>query len=459
MLLISTTRQPATDLGYLLHKNPSRIHVLDLSFGRVVVAYPEAEENLTTVAVMVEVDPVKLVRGGESGGGSLAQYVNDRPYVASSFLSVAIVEAFSTAMSGRCKEKPELVDQPFPIQIHIPVLPCTRGTDLIQELFAPLGYTVRADAIPLDEKFPEWGSGRYVDLSLAGEVTVRDALRHLYILIPVLDAKKHYFMDPQEVDKLLAKGEGWLADHPRREWIVRGYLGRKPSLVRSALDQLANVEEALTTESENVEIDSEETPARKANLHQQRHERVVEIVRELKPRSVVDLGCGEGKLMRMMIPIQGLERIVGMDVSYRELEKASRKLRLDDAGPRMRERVELLHGSLTYRDHRLEGFDCCTVVEVIEHLDFARLAAFSQVVFGFARPKTVILTTPNREYNALYEIERLRHSDHRFEWSRAEFAAWAEEVAHRFGYAVRFEGVGDEHPELGSPSQLAVFAR
>jgi 3' terminal RNA ribose 2'-O-methyltransferase Hen1 len=460
VLLISTTHRPATELGYLLHKNPARIFAADLTFGKVQVAYPEATEERATAALIMEVDPVRLVRGRDRAQGSLAQYVNDRPYVASSFLSVAIAEAFGTAMGGRSKDRPELADTPIPLEIRIPLLSCRGPQERIERLFAPMGYAVQAERVPLDAQFPEWGESPYFDVTLTGTVRLRDALRHLYILVPVLDARKHYFLDPQEVQKLLAKGEGWLVEHPEKESIVRSYLGRRASLVREAFEQLANAEETLeheAAESDEALIEVEE--ARPESLHRRRHARVVELVRELAPKSVLDLGCGDGKLIRQLLPIQGLDRIVGMDVSYFELEKAHRKLRLEDAGPRMRERVTLLHGSLMYRDARLEGFDVCCIVEVVEHLDAHRLEAFERVVFEHAKPKAVILTTPNREYNETYGLEGLRHTDHRFEWSRAEFESWAGRVAERFGYGVRIEGVGDAHEELGQASQLAVFTR
>ena len=445
-----------------------------MNFGKVHVVYPEATEERTTATLLLEIDPVRLVRGSgnSEAQGSLAQYVNDRPYVASSFVSVALAEMFGATMSGRSKSRQELVDTPIPLEIHIPVLPCRSDEGRIKRLFEPLGYEVTAVRLPLDEKFPEWGTSPYYDVKLKGMVTVRDAMRHLYSLLPTLDARKHYFMDPTEVQKLLSKGEGWLENHPEKDWVVRASLGRKPSLMRQALEQLSNAEEVLEVEAGAVdevmaapddageEVAAATTKKEKAvSLHQLRHQRIVELVREIKPRSLVDLGCGEGKLMRLLVPIRGLDRILGMDVSYFELEKATKKLRLEDAGPRVMERIELIHGSLMYRDDRIAGFDACTVIEVIEHLDPPRLAAFERVVFQYARPKTVLLTTPNREYNAVYEVEEFRHTDHRFEWTREEFQAWGDRIADLYQYQVRYEGIGDEHEEYGQPSQMAVFTR
>lgn len=465
MLLVTTTHQPASDLGFLLHKNPGKVHEFELTFGKVIVAFPEVTETRCTAAILLDLDGVRLVRGSKEARGSLASYVNDRSYAASSFLSVAIAEVFSTAMTGRSKERPELAAQPIPLEIQVPVLRCRGGADLLQRLFEPLGFEVETTQALLDPEFPEWGQSPYVDLRLRGTVLLSDALRQLYVILPAIDAQKHYYMDPQEVQKLLHKGEGWLATHPERSWIVRAYLNRRPSFVRDALEQLANAEESLQIENRSVDevLQSSEQNApageRGPSLHKQRHDRVIEKIRELRPKSVVDLGCGEGKLIRDLIKIQGLDRIVGMDVSYYELEKAERRLRLDEAGPRLKERVQLIHGSLMYRDARIEGFDCCTVIEVIEHLDPPRLRAFSEVVFGRARPKTVLLTTPNREYNARYGLTEMRHHDHRFEWSRGEFADWCQLIGQQYGYTFNIEGVGEEDPDLGAPSQMGVFSR
>ena len=151
-----------------------------------------------------------------------------------------------------------------------------------------------------------------------------------------------------------------------------------------------------------------------------------------------------------------------MDVSARSLEIAAQRLKLAQLPERHRERIRLLHGALTYRDARLAGYDGAAAVEVIEHLDPDRLAAFERVLFEFARPSTAVVTTPNREYNVNFPglaEGALRHPDHRFEWTRAEFAAWADRVAGAYGYRVTVEPVGGVDPDHGAPTQMGIFRR
>ena len=462
LLTITTEHHPATDLGYLLHKNPANAHSFELSFGKAHVFYPEASPDRCTAALLLDVDPVGLVRGkrGQHDGGTLDQYVNDRPYVLSSFLSVALGRAFGTAMTGRSKGRQELAGKAISLFATLAVVSCRAGEKLLRELFEPLGYAVSAEHHPLDEKFPEWGEGPYYTVKLKGEVRLQDLLNHLYVLVPVLDAEKHYWIGKDEVEKLLRKGEGWLAGHPHKETIVRRYLPRQRQLAREALARLAeedNPDPDGAAEAHSIEESKIEEPIR---LWQQRMGAVVAILRSVDAKRVLDLGCGEGRLLRELLDEKSLTEIVGMDVSYRSLEIASQRLRLDRMPTKQRERLKLIHGSLMYRDKRLAGYDAATVVEVIEHLDPPRLAAFERVLFEAARPKTVIVTTPNADYNVKFETlpaGQFRHKDHRFEWTREQFQEWSRRVAERSGYSVRFLPVGEEDPQLGAPTQMGVF--
>ncbi len=459
LLTITTTHYPATDLGYLLAKNPARAQSFDLAFGKVYVVYPEASAERCTAALLIDIDPVALVRGRGEGAGLLDQYVNDRPYVASSFLSVAIAEVFGSALNGRSRERPELVDTAIPLEARLPAIPARGGADVIHRLFAPLGYAIETTEHPLDPQFPEWGTSRVVSLTLRGTLRLADLLTHLYVLIPVLDAAKHYYFGDDELEKLLRRGAGWLAAHPERELISARYLKRR-RLVRAALERLI-AEDALAEDEAEEQAASAADPPR-TNLHELRLGAVVEQLRQSGARSVLDLGCGEGRLLRMLLAERQFERILGMDVAYRTLETARDRLRLDRLAPAQAQRVTLIQGSLLYRDARLGGYDAAAVVEVIEHLDPARLAAFERVLFEAARPRVVVLTTPNAEYNVRFPTlaaGTFRHSDHRFEWTRAEFQAWANRVAGAYGYSVTIVPVGPEDAQVGAPSQLARFER
>jgi 3' terminal RNA ribose 2'-O-methyltransferase Hen1 len=465
LLTVTTTHNPATDLGYLLRKNPERPQAFDLSFGKAHVFYPEATAERCTAALLVEVDPVGLVRNrrGPSGeGGALEQYVNDRPYAASSFLSVAIAEVFGSALSGKSKERPELVETAIPLQADLSALPCRGGEEFLRKLFEPLGYVVRAKRLALDETFPEWGASAYYQVQLEATVPLQKLLAHLYVLVPVLDNDKHYWVGDDEVEKLLRVGGSWLAAHPERESITRRYLKNQRSLVDEALARLvdeSDIDPDLTAESHALE---EETIEKTVSLNEQRMGAVLAALKGSGAARVLDLGCGEGRLLQELLKERQFSEIVGMDVSHRALEIARDRLRYERLPTLQKERVRLLQGSLIYRDERLAGFDAAAVVEVIEHLDAARLAAFERVLFECARPECIVITTPNREYNVKWEAlpaGNFRHRDHRFEWTRAEFQDWSNDVATRFGYNARFLPVGAEDAVLGSPTQLAIFTR
>ncbi len=463
LLTITSTAPPATDLGHLLRKHPGRVHCFDLSFGQAHVFYPEASEARCTAALLLEVDPVGLVRNrrGPAGEGrSLEQYVNDRPYVASSFLSVAIAEVFGSALSGKSKERPELVEKPLPLVATISVLPCRGGEAFLRRLFEPLGYTVTAQAHPLDEKFPEWGESPCFTVSLEANLPVRQLLTHLYVLIPVLDNDKHYWVGDDEVEKLLRRGEGWLASHPERQIIATRYLKHRRSLVKDALAQLVGEEGSDPDQAQEAHAQEEAQVEAKLSLNEQRLGTVVAALKSSGAKRMLDLGCGEGRLLQAVLQEKQFDQVVGLDVSHRALEIAQDRLNLDRLPEKQRQRIQLLHGSLMYRDKRLAGFEAAAVMEVIEHLDAPRLAAFERVLFECARPATVVLTTPNLEYNVKWEslpAGKLRHKDHRFEWTRAEFQSWAKGIAERFGYDVRFLPVGPEDALVGAPTQMAVF--
>ncbi|MFI9804274.1 3' terminal RNA ribose 2'-O-methyltransferase Hen1 [Streptomyces sp. NPDC052301] len=474
-LTISTSgdaAHPATDLGYLLHKHPDKAQKFSTSYGTAHVFYPEAGDERCTAALLMEIDTVALVRRGKGKGrggapdAALAQYVNDRPYAASSLLAVALSAVFSSAMRGVCTARPERAAAPLPLRIEVPALPARGGAGLVGRLFEPLGWSVTADPVPLDTEFPEWGDSRYVRLVLESRtLTLAEALRHLYVLLPVLDDAKHYWVAPDEVDKLLRAGEGWLPGHPEQKLITSRYLSRRWSLTRQATERLELVRLAEADDSEVEEIDNaveEETEAEEkpTPLAVLRRDAIVAALHDCGAARVLDLGCGQGQLVQALLKDVRFTEIVGVDVSVRALTIASRRLKLDRMGERQAARVQLVQGSLAYTDKRLGGYDAAVLSEVIEHLDLPRLPALEYSVFGHARPRAVLVTTPNVEYNVRWETlpaGHVRHGDHRFEWTREEFRAWAATVAARHGYDVEFRPVGPEDPEVGPPTQMAVF--
>jgi len=466
LLTISTTHEPASDLGYLVYKNPARVQEFNLAFGRAHVFYPEVSERLCTVALLVEIDPIGLVRNRRGPAGenrSLEQYVNDRPYVASSFLSVAIADIFSTALAGRSKDRPELVATAIPLIATVSVVRSRAGgEDLLRRLFEPLSYTVETSGFPLEQTFPEWGASPYFTLKLTAQKTLKELLSHLYVLIPVLDNDKHYWIGDAEVEKLLRHGEGWLSTHPEKDLITRRYLKHRRTLIDDALERLTDEAVLRDDERQATASAEEDEIEKKLSLNEQRLGTVIGALKQSGASKVMDLGCGEGRLLSSLLREKQFSEIVGMDVSHRALEIAADKLHLDRMPPMQRQRVNLLHGSLIYRDRRLENFDAAAVVEVVEHLDAPRLAAFERVLFEFAKPASVVMTTPNAEYNVKWETlpaGKFRHSDHRFEWTREQFRTWATNVAEKFGYEVRFGPVGPEDASVGSPTQMGIFSR
>ncbi|MEU3462809.1 3' terminal RNA ribose 2'-O-methyltransferase Hen1 [Streptomyces sp. NPDC006733] len=464
---------PATDLGFLLHKHPEKAQAFSTSYGDAHVFYPEASARICTAALLLEVDPVALVRRGKgrdqgaTPDAALAQYVNDRPYAASSLLAVALRTVFSSALRGECRTHPERAAAPLPLRIEVPVLPARGGAALVRALFEPLGWTVGAEPVTLDAQFPEWGDSRYVRLTLEGGLRLSQALRHLYVLLPVLDDSKHYWISEDEVDKLLRFGEGWLENHPEQQLIASRYLSRRKALTRQAIERLelarlADADDLEVEEIDNAVDESADTEEKPAPLAAQRRAAILEALRSAGAGRVLDLGCGQGQLVGELLKDVRFTEVVGVDVSIRALNVAARRLHLERMGEHKAARVSLLQGSLTYTDTRLQGYDAAVLSEVIEHLDLPRLPALEYAVFGSARPGTVIVTTPNSEYNVRWETlpaGHVRHADHRFEWSRAEFRAWAERVAARHGYDVAYVPVGPDDPEVGPPTQLAAFTR
>lgn len=470
LLTITTTHRPATDIGYLLHKHPDSVNSFDLTFGQAHVFYPEATQTKCTAALLLDIDPIGLVRKDKGNAFPLEQYVNDRPYVASSFMSVAINRVFGTLLAGKCQQRPALVAQPIPLKAEITVLPCREGEDLLKALFEPLGYKVKTKGYPLDAKYRTLGKSPYYQVTLTQTCPLKDLLTHLYVLMPVLDNHKHYFIGEDEIEKLLQNGQGWLQTHPQRELITKRYLKNFRSLTRRALDRLREddpvpddaIDEQAKADEAEAQLEETASPQKTVSLHKQRLQAVIEMLQQHQVASVLDLGCGEGKLLRLLQKEKGFERIAGCDVSSRSLEIARDRLKLNRLHQKQTQSITIFQSGLTYCDARFHGFDALVLVEVIEHIEPTRLSALEYAVFDDSKPRIVIVTTPNREYNRLFTTlppGQLRHADHRFEWTRQEFMDWANQVAERNKYAVSFYPIGELDAQQGAPSQMAVFVQ
>lgn len=460
MLLTITARRSQalptpSDLGFLLHKHPDRMQSFGVYAGTAHVFYSENTAEACTAAVLLEVDPVALVRGrsGRSDAFALGHYVNDRPYVASSLLSVAMGKVFRSALNGQCAGHEDLVDTALDLTLFLPTVP--GEAELIRRLFSPLGWEVQATPIAFDATRTQWGQAPLASVTLTGSVPLAQALRHLYVLLPVLDEAKHYWVSEDEVDKLMRAGSAWLPSHPEREVIAHRFLAGQRDLRNSALTRMAELDDHT-----RPAVDDDGTAAPRP-LVRLRHDAVLEVVRELAPASIADLGCGAGALLGGLLKVQGVARVIGTEVSDVALSKAARRLHVESMTERQADRLTLLLSSLMYEDDRLVDLDLAILMEVIEHVDPDRLPAVVRNVFGAMRPRHVVITTPNSEYNVHYPALAaggLRHPDHRFEWTREQFRRWATDVAATHDYQVDFRPVGDDDRQVGPPTQMAVFS-
>ena len=457
-LAIEAQITPGSDLGYLLHKNPTRHYTRSSPVGEVHVLYPEVTATQAQALILLEVDPVAGVRQKRGHTLGMDQYVNDRSFVAGSLLSVALAQHLASALNGHAKERPERVQEALPLKLTLAAVASRGGPELFETLFTPLGYRWQVARYTYAEGLAEQRESPYYTLTLEHCLPLQKALQHLYILLPVLDRYKHYYYDKAEVEKLLRHGEGWLEDHPAQQLIVHRYLSHRPTLAQQALAQLASEDVEAQPGAEEQQL---EAPL---SLNKQRIACVVDYVNEVLAsdtgaKRLIDLGCGEGQVLQALLKHTALSDIVGVDVSPHELERAERRLKLERLPEYQQRRLQLHQSSALYSDTRLHGADMVILVEVIEHLEPYQLERLARVVFGEMHAKRLWISTPNREYNTIFGMNpaHLRHSDHRFEWTRAEFQDWCQTQAKTYGYTVSFGGIGPEDAQQGHPTQWARF--
>ncbi|WP_285760833.1 3' terminal RNA ribose 2'-O-methyltransferase Hen1 [Nocardiopsis ansamitocini] len=453
LLTISATRCPVTEFGLLLHSDPDTVQTVEQAHGAAHVFYPEANEQRCTAALLLEVDPLRLrrTRGGRTPDFASVQYVNDQPYAASSLFAATIAAVFHRALNGECPERPERVRTVLDLTLHLPAVPCDGGPGQARQLFEPLGWTVTAEPVPLDPGLPGWGDSRYLALTLTGEQRVADALSHLCVLLPALAGAPRLLGDGREADPL-RHAAGWLPGHPHRAQIA------DPPPEGHDEDGIA-VRRLVEVEGRSTGTGS--PPAHETPADGGRHaDAVLAVLLEENARSVVDLGCGSGRLLALLCAEPTLERITGVDVAGAALRRAERLLgqdRIDEPA-----RLALLTGSVLYRDDRFASHDAAVLMNVVEHIEPGRLPAMEQVVFGHAAPRTVVVTTPEAD-SAPRDVAEgagaYRHPDQRFAWTRDRFRAWAQRVARVHGYRVRYVPVGPDDPGPGPATQMGVFTR
>jgi 3' terminal RNA ribose 2'-O-methyltransferase Hen1 len=448
---MTTTYVPATDLGYLLHKHPDKMHKRTSSQSVNYCFFSEASVERCTVNLVLDIGLSHSYGfSKERPKPNYNPHVNDRPYVAGSIMSVALNDMFRSAFNGQSKEKPELSRTEIPLEISIATVSCADGEAFIRGIFEPLGYQVDISGFQYDEEFPEWGQSPYFVLNLKANKQISVVLKQLYVLLPVLDDSKHYWIEMTEKDRLLKMGEGWLASHPLVEVITKRALKHLGSLSSEALNQLGHIEPLLMKKASN-----EESLEKTVGINDLRMQRVLEILEQENVNSVIDCGCGEGKLIEKLLGETRIPLIKGFDVGLESLEAAKRRI---DHGSK-EARVQLIHGSLVYLDDRLLGSEAIVLMEVIEHIDPSRLETMEKNIFGFVGSPLVVVTTPNFEYNQKFAIRGFRHPDHRFEWTRSQFSNWCQGIGSRFKYSFDIQFVGAEDQALGSPTQIGVFKK
>lgn len=469
MIMTMTAENLSGDhLGYLLHKNPANLHRASLSFGEGYVFFEETGEDRARVCLIVDADPLAMVQGRGDLGHADALYVNDRAYVPSSLLASAIIKFFGTALSGRCKERPDLVDKPLDLVVTLPSLAPRARVNLVARLFEPLGYAVErlSSTQQISDEAASEASGYGVKLSTTS--TLRELLSQLVVLIPVLDyGGDHRWVDEADIEPFLRRVGSWLPDHPYASYIVMRAFKHQKHLIRSVIerypsieDSLARIPSAASEQWDDAQL--EEMAQSPLSLNQQRFAAIESIIVSIHPSTLIDLGCGNGALIAYLAKKMRFDRLVGMDVSATVLERAKNRLANLQLSVAQQKSIEFLQGSLLYADPRIKSFDMALLIEVIEHVDPERLSALELQVFGLAAYQAIVVTTPNREFNRLYigmSEHTRRHADHRFEWTREEFAGWASRMGETYGYDFEIDGIGSISPEVGQPTQLAIFRK
>ena len=466
LLTITCKGEHASELSFLLHKNPYKVQEFNVIMGKAYVFYPKVSDIETTVALLADLNPIDLVKGKEGvkqdSYYTLFDYINDRPYSINSFTSSIISKVFNTACAGKCEHLPELVKTELDLSCTLYALPVKGRLDMINKIFEPLGYEVSYEEKILDSEFEEFGKSSYVDLTIHNEhITLYNLLNQIRILIPVFDKEKHYYVDEKEVDKLIRLSIDWLKDHPEKNRIVGRYFSKDKKLAVKALEAL-KIDEIKNDDIEEDNTTSEKTIEKKVRLNDQRLETVKKTIIENNCKTVLDYGCGEGNLESILANESSISQITFTDISFNALKNTKFRIRSKMKNEDYDNKFSSFQSSLLYRDERCRNFDCICLIEVIEHIELNRLDTIVENIFGYYKSKIIIITTPNREYNIKYEFleeDKLRHPDHRFEFTRDEFYKFVNNIVDndRYPYNAIIESIGEIDDTVGSPTMMAVF--
>lgn len=418
-LSIYTKSPDARAVSYLLAKNPDNIYERYSKNHAVRFVYHTMTDDELYATIFVTPDALSLVKDEQAY--DITHYINDREFAVSSIFLSLIRSALGTALNGKPKEEYEkYVSKHFPLTFEVGPVATSLTDEEIRALWEPLGYEVSIQAVSEQKR------ARFV--TLTNSITLQQALQQLFILIPVMDDYKHYYIDEKEQERLQRYGEGWLEQHPLRDLIYKKALRFRHLLHEAPKENRGSL-----------------------NMH--RYEAIVKQVEKLPHRLVIDMGAGEGKLTEQLAQLQTIDTLYAVDPSNTALLKM--KKRFSEADFAVTPTIQW--GSLYYEDTAFKGADVFILCEVIEHINEDRLEPFMKLITDSYAPKNIIITTPNAEYNKVYELEDMRHDDHRFEWTREQFRSWCSAAAP--GYDLRFEGIGEEHAVFGTPTQMCVMTR
>lgn len=421
-LSIYTKNPHAKAISHLLAKNPATVYERHVKGHAVRFVYHQMTDDELYASIFVTPDSLALVKDNEAF--DITHYINDREFAVSTIFLSLIRSALGTALNGKPKDDYlTYANMAFPFTFEFGPISSSLTDEEIRNLWEPLGYEVTIDAMTSAKR------ARF--LTLTNSITLQKALQQLFILIPVMDDYKHYFIDEAERERLQKYGEGWLEAHPMRDFIFKKALRFKQLFMTK----------------------NNEQKAVKPSLNTQRYEAIAHTVAALNPKTVIDMGAGEGKLSMLLAQMNTLTKLYSVDPSNQALAKMQKRF----ADTHFASAPIIKWGSLYYEDKEFTGVDVFILCEVIEHLEEERLPQIMQLITQTYAPKHVIITTPNAEYNAVYELEEMRHDDHRFEWTRQQFETWCKEIAPH--YDCQFKGIGDLHAQYGTPTQMCIMTR